>query len=563
MTRLPSKLRRCLVALLASVAGLGVVTPLTSSASTVGALEVHVMGSFANVVQSPSVLGVVEGVTAHGVVGRKFEFYVTCTRGNVPVTCHQVTWNLGDNTVASGDTVLHGYTRSGTFNVSATVDGGLGVGQLSVLVVPMYSDAQQGPYAQAIWALESVGLDVACTDGRYCPSPSASAGPSEDIMTSLVTRVKPGAKSVQLSSVAGIWVGQSLTLGGASVIVTSVLKNVVSVNTAFTQGATAGSAAILFPALASTPVNGVTGQSCFSTPGACGLDATYFVHGVCTASCQTRLANLGIVSAGATHELVYNPTNCASGYVATKLRSGWVVGPGEPAGCETKGAFLALIVSLAGGVGAAKKSPCVDATGIIVREAVALGLGKYLATNGKCNLNGPIAKLRAYDMLAALGVKVNAAAAGSFTDIANSPAQGVIGGLLARGTPLVGSGTCSSGKGTCFNTGEALTKGEAAQLIASDLLGGARVSGGTSVRSNVIGGDVQAMVSLAKGEAPSSIDVSITVGNSHCSASIFVGVGGNSTGCHVGVATVGREAVITASGGWGVGSYSMYIAPGA
>jgi hypothetical protein len=554
--------RVSLTAALSLALAVGGVLLADATAGATGVVTVSLVGTFAGVSSTGEVLGVAQGVSAKGKIGRPFSFSAACSTGGAPSACGPIQWNFGNNVIhGGGDQISEGYATSGTFTVSATVNTtSYAVGQIEVLVSPYYADVQAGVTSRAAWALGASGLATTCGDGLYCPAPNATSGPAETIGTTVAKASSNPIATLSLLSTAGVWVGQSLTLGNETTTVSGVSGSTVNVSPALGEAATKGEAVTLFPALASPLVNGVTGQSCLAGPGACGLPASYFSKAGCNQACLTGLQGAGYVTTASAPELVYNPTNCGAGYAAQHLKSGWQEAVGEPAGCESRGEFLSLLVNLAGGSSEARKSPCSDSADALAREGAELGLTRPLVeASGRCYLSGPLSKQVAYAMLGILrGSKATGPMSG-FSDMAGNGDDAVIGSLLATGTPVVGSTVCPLGVGTCFNPTVGLTKGEAGQLAASDLLGGARVAGGTTVGVSYRSGELVATVHPGVGEPIGTLAVTLTSGATRCVRDVRIGRAAEDVTCPLKSSTVGRIATVRVTGGWGVAVAAAYL----
>ena len=552
---------------------------LSGPSGASGTLELHLSGSYGGTTSSGVVIGEQQGHAASGVVGRAFSFNATCVEAGAverAVACGPVTYNFGDNTSAVGaSSISHGYGASGQYSVTASVSAkGYAAASMTALVSPLYVDVS-GPYARAIWALGALGFGSACSSGVYCVSPKFGGGPGGTVTLKLAKATPLGATSLGLVGSYSAPAGATLIINGQHVTVTKSAGSVVTISPGTNLWSGAGTKVTIISTMSSPDVNGITGQSCLINAGVCGLSQVAFStsneSASCSATCVATLEREGELVAGvagARPRLAYNATNCLSGYVASKVNGAWQVGSGLPSGCESRGEFLSELVDLAaGGSSRLAKSPCSDSSSAVVRRGAALGLTKALVIGGKCYLGADLTKGVAFQMLGALGTKKNVAVGDSFIDLAHSnlvgpPVSyvGVAGGLLAGGTPLTGSAACPR-SGRCFNPEAGLTRGEAAGLLASILLGTGKVSGGTSIQLRRSGGDVVAVVRGATGESPTTVSVDFSGPGSNCHVAAVIS-GGKSTTltCPAFFSVTPSTWSVSVTRGWGSVAASLYLA---
>jgi hypothetical protein len=463
-------------------------------------------GGFGGTTTSGVVVGAQESKAATGLKGVPFTFYVSCSQGGVAVKCGQVTYSFGDGKSATGGPkAVHAYTSSGLYSASASVDS-IGYGEATIsVVVSPYYVNERGGVVAR--AVWTLG---ALGFGSTCRGGSYCSGPAK-----LRT---PNSLAVPL-------------------------------------------------------VNGITGVSCLASAGTCGLPQAAFSlsneGASCSASCEATLQREGLVTKGASPQLVYHSLDCADGYTATRDGAKWRASVGVESGCETRMGFLSVLVALAdGGTGREAPSPCRDNSNPVVREAAALGIMKPLVTRGLCYLSGPLSKLVAYQLLGALGNKKNIAVGEEFVDLAKnnlvgtvSPATAAIGGLLSSGTTLIGSDVCVNGAPRCFNGAASITGSEASSLLASVLLGDNRVEGGVGVTLSAVGStELVAQVRGAYGEPATQVSVSFNVVGGSCTSKIVIS-GGQATNvtCQVRASKYPRIATARVSRGWGTANAAVYF----
>lgn len=463
--------------------------PLTLSLSATSAADGFSFSGLIAGVVSPATNGLSPGATAS-----PFQFTIACGSQTPCSSGTTINWDFGDGTIATTSSLStsHDYSKVGEFTVTATVSAPssstssyLGTASMRVLVSPRYGDvpvadpsgspAVSAPSdAEAIWASEALGLFTPCGlnlpavtgvspssvlagEGDFCPGPVSSYGPQAPTSTSPVA---PGS-----------WLPAAPMAAGAA-----------------PDGSSDG------------PVNGITGAACLAAAANCNLPLDLFVKanggnsdGVCnpsqdnsgatssTTSCEQSvekaLQAAGILATSGA--LLVSPTNCGTGYGLVDEGTFWQAQPGVDQGCLSRAElFRAAVVALdgqgAGRTTASMPTGCSGTTGYYFARAVELGLPDTTETNASgatsCDAQGPVSKSAAYQVLAAAAaLPTPAACPAGLSDMTGAPPNDCA--VLAAGGPLVGDTSCPTGTGTCYNPTQALTRADAAELLATELLG--------------------------------------------------------------------------------------------
>ena len=500
---------RTAAVVLAAASLLGAVSAPSAGANPApptGMVGATLTGIFDGISRSATIAGTVTPTTFSGgatAVATPFVFDVACDPSSACVNTNRptITWSFGDGTTcstaaacavtvtgtpvgsASADltAVSHTYASPGSYTVTTTISSPTGYAKASIqaLVSPRFSDVAAGSGRvdrEAIWTVAALGLMSGCSGASFCPEPTGSPDPA-GLTVPLANGI---TKASCISSPAATC--------GLPPAVFSLTDPTATCDGGAATGACHTALAIPFAATSCPPTAGQcaqypAGQPLYNAPAA-GAPA------------------------GTQGTLTYNPDNCADNYVATQSATGaWSAAPGLPAGCESRSGFFSLAnaaldqnkaVTSTSSVscpdassGSAKAYARLNALGVGSASATIPVLTRSRAATMYCDPTASITKGEAYGLLEdAAHYPANTAVGGQMRDLAAtgltngggaSPYEGAVGALLASGAPLVGSTRCVDNTGTCFNAQDALTRGQAAQLVANMLAGPDRVYGGVAI----------------------------------------------------------------------------------
>jgi hypothetical protein len=462
-------------ALVAGVSVLGLQIPATA---VTGIVAVSVSGTFDSLPPGTTVAGV---VSPSGAQQFNYSFTATCDGATCPASGSSYTWTFGDGsseTSTSSPTATHAYAQTGVFTATFTDSSstGYGTGSVTVLVSPRFSDA--------------------------------------DASTNTVGDAAPADR-------AAIWTVAAYQIMTSCGEVTGTVGSTSQERPAFcsSPAAPASSSAVI---AASSNVNGGTGASCFnvaSTTGAgfiiptyenCGLSPSAFLLADssvgatvgnplnrCGTTCQAALAaDNELNTAG---NLIVAATNCGDGWVSQQEGSYYTAVAGVEEGCVSRGQFFEALVS------ALDNGPSVSGLGVtftpnqlasaatacpgdsaslanspyatFVERANFLGLTTTWMGTSNCDLNAPITKGEAYQIIAVATGTPAATTCAGYRDLTDETlGHGTVTpdpqclndlALVAAGVPVVDSTTCVTGGGTCFNAYDPLSRGGLATLLAS------------------------------------------------------------------------------------------------
>lgn len=454
---------------LSIAAGPAVAAPQTAAPNpTVGSgnteLVVGVSGTFSGQNSGPGkpVVGTVNPAALGFVAipenspASTYTFTATChtADGTQCAAGTTATWTFGGGVTVTGTYgvgVTHTYREPGRYTVTSTVtdpDGHNAMATTNALVSPGYSDvAQESPQVrQAVRVTSALALLPQCKTYAV----NTGGGESTAGRPKFCPRPKPGGQVPELT----------------------------------------------FNNINPAPNNGPGSANCFGRATNCGLPAVLFAGeggnplDPCGTSCQASLVTNGLaIEQGGQAHLVYQPDNCSDNHAARTLPGGGVsLIEGVEAGCATRAGFMSAILTLTGATADASGAVSADvcptsgqATTVTRRAAAVLSGG----TISPCYPGAALTKGDAYRMLA--GVVATAAgdafpltfidlpdmSLGHGTQPAPYPYASALQKTLDVGIPLVGSTTCpaSTQPGLCFNPFEALTRADAAVLLAGALAG--------------------------------------------------------------------------------------------
>lgn len=439
---------------------------------------------------------------------------------------------LGNTTAASALTYYHSYTAPGAFSVKVSADDkarpAYGAGGLRALVGPRFADVDAAytatradgstygkgvnPASESVWAVSALGLMPSCPTLYTATSslPVDGASPTDTGRAQFCTEPTRSATAER----------------ARGMLSPATNPMPASQNASRTWSEPAASYADT--------------SDCLAYAGNCGLPVSAFASAgapqgsplaSCTGTCLDRLVAKQLLSDASSPKLAYDPSRCADNVAASVAASGALtLVPGVEPGCQSRGDFLrALLAAVDGdgtnavsdGAGAAldttscspASAPAADGRDG-VRRASAL-LRQAGSAISPCWPAAALTKGEAYRMLSALlpGGTGSAVALPDLDDRALGrgprveayPYAAAVRKVLAAGAPLVGSSTCPvpvSGQ-VCFNADEALTRLDAAQLLAFFALGDTSdvaalqvALTADSVRTT-IGGNVQVRLSIS------------------------------------------------------------------